>query len=61
MCQESAVQGWDIVLYGDSQLETLRGTASGRLVSRAHGVHKVWMRHLGHFKSMNMAISGVTT
>ena len=53
-----SVQDWDIMLYGDSQLESLKGVEFGQQRERANGVPEVWNQHFGHVNSANMAMAG---
>ncbi len=41
------VQGLDVVFYGDSIVESWRGTELGVAVDRARGIPDMWGRHFG--------------
>ena len=51
-------QGLDVVFYGDSIVESWRGTELGVSVERAKGIPDMWGRHFGepyHAKAFGIA------
>lgn len=54
----SRVQGLDIVFYGDSITESLRGTQMGVEIEKFRGIPEVFQKHYGHLKAAAYSIAG---
>ena len=54
------LQGFEILFYGDSILETFRGTSRGGPCARCAGGPEVYAKHFGSkYRSEVLAISGM--
>lgn len=56
-CLTSYPQGWDVVMYGDTLVERLRGTQNGGAVNLT-GFKEVWDSHMGSRKAAALGITG---
>lgn len=53
------VQGLDLVFYGDSITESLRGTQVGVRITKFLGIPEVFQQHFGHLRTAVFSIAGV--
>ncbi len=50
--------GLDLVFYGDSITESLRGTQMGTRIEKFYGIDAVAAKHYGHLRMATFSIAG---
>ena len=51
-------EGLDLVFYGDSITESLRGTQMGTRIEKFYGIPEVAKKHYGHLRTAAFSIAG---